>query len=484
MSGRSDRFADLETASLPAFPGLWSVLGPGIVWLALAQGSGELIFWPYLVAKYGLALTVLIVPCHLLQIPVNMAIGRYTLLTGEPIFKGFLRLSRAFGIVLWLWMLILFLWIGGWASAGGTALADLTSFPASWPKSQRTLFWGYALVAVFLVALLVGRVVYTLVERFMSAVAIVTLAGLLWACSNPVVLKAAPSFFAGLVWPGPWPAGAPSWETWNAREWSFFMTAICFAGLGGFWTLFYSYWIREKGYGMAHHVGRVTSPITGKAETIRLTGFRMSDTPENQARFGQWLKALRADTRVGVLGNLLTTTLTCLLAWAVLHPQGKVPEKWDVAVVQADFFGSYWAPARALFLLVAGFFLIDAWLAGVDAVSRVHANMVCELSSRARRRGVRYWYYVFVLAMAVATAVTMPLGDPATILVTSGVVNLLGITVYSVALYFLVFRALRSAVPTWALPKPWETAALWVSILVYGALSLLYVRYVFVPMVG
>ncbi len=41
--------------ALPAFPGYLKALGPGIVWLALAQGSGELIWWPYIVARYGLA---------------------------------------------------------------------------------------------------------------------------------------------------------------------------------------------------------------------------------------------------------------------------------------------------------------------------------------------------------------------------------------------------------------------------------------------
>ena len=33
------------------------------------------------------------------------------------------------------------------------------------------------------------------------------------------------------------------------------LTAITFAGLGGFWTLFYSYWLRDKGSGMAHYMG-------------------------------------------------------------------------------------------------------------------------------------------------------------------------------------------------------------------------------------
>jgi hypothetical protein len=42
------------------------MLGPGVVWLALAQGSGELIGWPRLVAKYGTAFLFLLIPACLL----------------------------------------------------------------------------------------------------------------------------------------------------------------------------------------------------------------------------------------------------------------------------------------------------------------------------------------------------------------------------------------------------------------------------------
>ena len=478
------RFEDFETASFPAFPGFWKMLGPGLVWLALAQGSGELIFWPYLVAKYGLALVFLILPSHLLQYPVNIAIGRYTVLTGEPIFKGFLRLNRLFGVLLWAWMFVVFLWIGGWASAGGTALAELTRFPSAWSRPWQTYFWGYALMVVFVASMLLGKVIYTLVERFMTVVALVTIVGLLWACSNPVVLRAAPAFFEAMFVPPVPLRDLPIGGHWSGREWSFFLTAICFAGLGGFWTLFYSYWIKEKGYGMAHYGGRVTGLVRGASEEIRLEGYKTADTDEDRRRFRQWMRCVRADSLVGLFGNLLTTTLTCLLAWAVLHPQGKVPERWDIAVVQADFFGAYWAPARGLFLFVAGFFLIDTWLGGVDATSRVHAHMVCELSPRARTRGVRFWYYAFVFFMAIATALTMPLGDPGTIMAASGVVNLLGITVYSVALYYLSAYALRRAMPAWAQPGRAEKAGLVVSSVAYALLSLAYARWVFWPMIA
>lgn len=50
---------------LAARPGFWALLGPGLIWMAMAQGSGELIWWPYIIAKYGLAVAFLYV-----QVPV------------------------------------------------------------------------------------------------------------------------------------------------------------------------------------------------------------------------------------------------------------------------------------------------------------------------------------------------------------------------------------------------------------------------------
>ena len=203
----STSFARLPRKPLPAFPGWWLALGPGIVWMALAQGSGELIWWPYIIAKYGLTFLFLLIPACLLQYPLNVEIGRYTLLTGESIFHGFIRLNRAFGIFLWILMSLSFLWFGAFASAGGTALAALTDFPSGWSVRGQTLFWGYASIAVFVSAIVLSGVVYTLIERVMKWVAVTTMAGLLWACLQPEVLAVAPEFFNGLLGPEPAPLG-------------------------------------------------------------------------------------------------------------------------------------------------------------------------------------------------------------------------------------------------------------------------------------
>ena len=81
---------DLHPKPIPAFPGLPALLGPGIVWMALAQGSGELVWWPYIIAKYGLGFLFLLIPACLLQYPVNYEIGRYTLLAAAYIHVRFI----------------------------------------------------------------------------------------------------------------------------------------------------------------------------------------------------------------------------------------------------------------------------------------------------------------------------------------------------------------------------------------------------------
>src|SRR5512141_454173 len=85
--------------------------------------------------------------------------------------------------------------------------------------------------------------------------------------ANAEVLRALPAFIKGLIIPE-WPMPRP----WDPADATKLLTAITFAGLGGFWTLFYSYWLRDKRSGIAHYAGRLTGPITGKPEAIPDSG--------------------------------------------------------------------------------------------------------------------------------------------------------------------------------------------------------------------
>ena len=461
----------LERRPLPPFPGFIAALGPGIVWMALAQGSGELIWWPYIIAKYGLTFLCLLIPACLLQFPLNFEIGRYTLLTGESIFHGFIRLNRQLGVFLWVLMSLSFLWFGAFASAGGTALAALTHFPDGWSARGQTLFWGYASILVFVVAIVLSKVVYVLIERLMKLVAVVTVAGLLWACLEPEVTAAAPAFARGLLGPAAGPLPRP-WEMADATK---LLTAITFAGLGGFWVLFYSYWLRDKGSGMAAHIGRITGPLFGRPEPVTSDGYLPKAEPETARRWRRWRRFLCSDVLIGIGGNLLTTLMTCLLAYALLFPKGLLPEDYELAVVQSRFFEAGWGEVgRVLFLVVAAAFLTDTWLATADAVSRMQADIVQVLFPRARRIETRHWYFFFLALLTVITSFTMLLDAPGPLILTSALIGFGGTVIFPVALYFLNHRLLAPELPVWARPGSWSGLLLLVSFLAYLALALAY----------
>jgi Mn2+/Fe2+ NRAMP family transporter len=458
-----------KKASLPALPNMLKALGPGIIFMALAQGSGELIWWPYIIAKYGLSFLFLLLPACLLQFPVTYEIGRYTVLTGESIFQGFIRLHRSFAFFLWILMTLSFLWFGAFAAAGGTSLAALTGFPAGWSPRGQTLFWGYASILGFLAAILLSKVIYQLVERFMWGVALLTVVGLLWASANVEVLKAVPAFANGLIFPD---LSLP--RPWDPADATKLLTAITFAGLGGFWTLFYSYWVRDKGAGMAHYMGRLTGPITGKAEAIPASGFLPIDDT-GLAHMRRWRRYLFWDVSIGIGGNLLTTVMTCLLAYALLFPKGLLPQGYELAVVQSRFFEVSWGVlGKTLFLIVAAAFLSDTWLATADAVSRIHTDCLYAFFPKSQSVSPRSWYLIFLFLLTGVTSATMGFAEPGPLILLSAVIGFIGTVLFSVALIFLNHVYLPRHLPSAARPGHLNLIFLILSGIAYFVLAIGY----------
>ena len=464
----------LQPKPLPPFPGWWVMLGPGIVWLALAQGSGELIWWPRLVAKYGLGFLFLLVPACLLQFPLNYAIGRYTMMTGESIWQGFIRLNRWFALLLWLLMTVQFFWFGAFVTAGSTGLAALIDFPHGWSQQAKTLFWSWLTIAVLFPALLFSPTAYRLIERLMWLVAVVTFFGLLVACLQPEVLRHLPQFVKGILLPH-FPPFAQLPRPWDPKDATPLLTAITFAGLGGFWTLFYSYWLREKGAGMARHIGHITSPITGKPEVIPLAGFVPEANDQVASRWRQWRAYLCVDSAVGIVGNIVTTLMTCFLAFALLYPKGLVPQEWELVVHQMRFFEVSWgAFGKLLFAIVAAAFLSDTWLTTLDAVSRVHTDFVLCFFPAARKYHPRVWYYGIAVALTIVTIVTMHFASPQALILLSAVLGFVGTVIFTGALLVLNYFWLPRWLPQPIRPRPIGAVALSISWLAYLLLACVY----------
>jgi Mn2+/Fe2+ NRAMP family transporter len=463
----------LKLATLPAFAGMLAYLGPGILWAALAQGSGELIWWPYLTAKYGAAFLGLLIPAALLQYWYNLEICRYTVLTGETPMTGFTRMARWYAWMVWIGIFVENIWFGAYASAGGTAMAALTNFPAGWPVEHQSLFWGYLTIAIYLVVLVAGSVAYTWVERISMAVVVITMVGITFAVFQAQVLAVTGDFFATLIPNYTPPRQVPNWDE---SDWNILVTSIAFAGAGGFGQLFIAYWIRDKGVGMGQRMGRVTSPLTGQPETIPATGFTFADSAENRHNYRGWLRYISIENGIGVALNLITTIIMCWLAFALLLPKGMIPKGWEIAVVQSTFFEVSWGSiGKALFLIVAAAFLCDAWLQLTDGYSRIQADFFYSNFKGAQKLHYRTWYYVFVAIFTVLTVTTMALAQPGTLIIIRGVIAFLAMALMGPALIYMNYVMLPKAFPKWIRPHPITMTLMCLCTLAYVGMAVTYV---------
>ena len=382
----------------------------------------------------------------------NLEICRYTILTGETPMTGFTRASRTFAWIVWVGVFIENIWFGAFAAAGGTAIAALTSFPAGWEPRGQSLFWAYLMIAIYVVVLLVGNVVYNWVERISIAVVIITMGGIIFALFQEPVLAVTGDFFAALV---PSVTRATSAPNWDPADLKTVATSIAFAGAGGFGQLFFAYWMRDKGVGMGGRVGRVTSPITGQQEAIPATGYVFADTEDNRRNYRGWVRYFSIETGIGVFLNFVTTAIMCWLAFALLLPKGVIPKGWEIAVVQAAFFEVSWGEiGRMLFLVVAAAFLCDAWLQLTDGYSRMQADFFYSNFPKAQKYPYRNWYYVFVGIFTVLTTVTMLFGQPGELITIRGVVSFLAMAIIGPAFIYLNYVMLPKVFPRWILPHP------------------------------
>lgn len=425
--------------------------GTGSVFMALSQGSGELIWWPYLVGKYGLAFMCLLLPACLLQYPFTFGICRYSVLTGESIFRGFFRYSKWLTAILWILFTFSFIWFGAYATAGATALVELLPSPFVDAKSN-TYFWALVTIAIYFGCLFKGGGVYRKIEGMMKFVAVVTLIGLLAAlCQSQVRAQLGHVLAASLV-PVGWPA---NWSRADAPQ---LLTAIMFAGLGGFWSLFNSYWVLSKKTGLAW-------------KNCDEFSFENGALPAKDGEtLGFWSRFTHLHVTVGVFGNYLTTLFMCMLAFAFLAPTGDVPNGWKLAVVQSSFFSQIPFGPQA-FLLIAALFLVDTWLTTLDAVSKVQVDMINLYFPKSMALSAKSLYYLIAIVILMITCLTMFISQPSALLLINGVISAAVMPVLIVMVFcanFIVLKKVDSS-KLW-----WVKFLLWISAVAYAALFIAY----------
>ena len=302
----------LRERDLPEPVPLAQMIGPSIILAGLALGSGEFILWPYITCKSQFVFFWACLLAVVMQYFLNLEIMRWTLATGESAMTGIIRLSRHLaGVFLVLnivpWML------PAWATGAAQLLGWLIHPPVldaagtilpgpydTWIALGTILFCGAILTA--------GPVVYETVEKVQLVLV-------------SLIILIVVGLAGWLVWGRPDALAAQAWSVVTLGYPQFLpkldadltpiglLGALAFAGAGGTMNLCQSNYIRDKGYAMGTHVGRITSPITGKPEPITEVGYHFPHTPENMRRWAAWWRGACVEH----FFSFLMTCLVCLI---------------------------------------------------------------------------------------------------------------------------------------------------------------------------
>ena len=371
-----------KAGDLPPLPGsFWELVGPGAVLVGLSIGAGELIIWPRITAQYGASMVWAAILGVFIQMWLNLELARYTLATGESPYAGYARVSPAFAYVFLFLNLIGWI-VPGWARACGGAVKALVVGPEGWGGPAVWTAVTFAFVALVLFG---PKRIYNSVEKTTEALVVIIMLGLVAIALTLSNVDTWAELERGALNFGYKDPEFPGYALFSA---------IVFAGAGGTANLFYCFYVRDKGWGMGHHLPMVLNPLRQRQERSIDAAFSIRDTPENKQRWREWSRHLLYD-QVFFFWFLNSVTILLFIfgALAVLHPRGLVPNEemlvWDEATILATSWGE---PGRIFFLLVGAACLFSTQLTLVDGVARSCADIIHTNFAWARRWALSTWY--------------------------------------------------------------------------------------------
>ena len=422
----------LRVRSLPAAPAFRKIVGPSVVLLALAIGSGEYIIWPFIGTQIGTGILWLAAVALITQYFVVMEIERYTLATGETAITGFTRLWRGFGPAFMVLILLPYIW-PGWAAGAATMLSYLIGGGDLTLITLAILFGGAALLTL-------SPVVYRMVERMQFLLMGLVVVFLVIATFVATKREA----WAGVVQPT-----MP--DVSGAVTIAILVGAIAFAGAGA-GNLAQSHWIRDKGMGMGHYVPRVVSPLTGQEVSApATTGYMFPQDKENLARWRVWWRMANIEQlSTNILIGLVSIIVFTVLAVSTLGVGGDYAGDLSFVSEEADALDATMGTGFGLFFLFAGFAaLFSTSITQVDFVGRLVGD-VLKINVLAKNafwsESKLYFATVWVFTLVCAGIILAGIEQPLLLLVISSIFQAIVLAASAVMLVVLNRRALPSAI--------------------------------------
>jgi len=378
----------LRERDLPEPVSLAKMIGPSIILAGLALGSGEFILWPLITLKSGFVFFWACILAVVMQYFLNMEIMRWTLATGESAAAGFVRLSRT-----WAWVFLALNVLPWMIPAWSKGAAQIFSWLIWTPTSKEGVLQpgqydtalaigGMLLCGVILTA---GPVVYETVEKVQGLLVLLII--VIVICVAAWLLAQRPDALA-VQWQAIVTFGAPQYFPPIDKDLGplTLLGALAFAGAGGTMNLAQSNYIKEKGYGMGSHLGRITSPLTGKEEPITEVGYHFPHDAANLARWRRWWRSAGWEHFV----SFLCTCLLCLFLLTITSYIAFYDRSGKLVVDPANYkegISFVWAEVQQLKPLIGTFAMYSFLVMGIailfttefgvlDAASRISTDLV------------------------------------------------------------------------------------------------------------
>ena len=453
-------------AELPApptftFRNVLRTIGPGIIGLGIAIGSGEWLLGPSVVARYGPALLWVTTVSVLLQVFINIEMARYTMYTGEPIMVGFMRTWP--GPRFWssLYGLLTFLQVGwpGWALASATAIAALVlgRIPTADDAGVVKLL-GYLTFGLCVLILVVGRRIERNLELAMWVLMSVVFGYLLFVDLTMVSTESWRGILGGFVSFGSLPAGG---------DWLLLGAFAAYSGLGGVSNAYMTNWMRDKGFAMGATVGYIPS-ATGTPVTLSPQGNVFIVTDRSLKRWNDWFRFLNVDQwAVFALGSIVGMMLVTVMSLEFVPP-GTTMGGWAVADMQASAIAERHGRIFWYLTLMTGFWvLFKTQLGQSDGLVRTLTDMLWSGSARLRERSgvdVRRMYYTILAVFVVWGCIALNLAQPLTLVVIGA--NVAGLNFVFLSIHTLVVN--RRVLPRELKPPLWREVMVALCALFFG----------------
>ena len=412
------------------------VVGPSVILLATAIGSGEYVLWPYITSQVGLVAMWMVVVGVLTQFFINMEIERYTLATGETAVTGFTRLWRPWGLIMAGLALISWGW-PGWATGASTSFTFVSGVSAD----AIPYITIAALIAIG-IALTVSPVVYQIVEKaqfvLVAIIVVFLIAAVVIGITGESYVELGRGVFVSF---GRVPPEIPT---------ATLLGALAFAGAGGTVNLVQSNWIRDKGLGMGARIPRIVSPFTGEEEARVSTGYFFPQDDENLRRWHGWWRVANSEQfwTFVVIGGLSILILS-MLTYSALGV-GSEATDFDFIRLEGEALQERVAPWFGQFFWITGIVVLLSTNIGVlDHMGRITADAlkVDLLRDNERWTESRIYFVVIWLEILFGAAVLLAgVTQPLVLLVISSAINGVVMFIYSGLLIQLNWRNLPRAI--------------------------------------